>query len=83
MVVEEAVGVLEPVAVPPLALAAAAPAAPVASTRRAAPVDSRLLLTQEQTLTRMEESFSFAVQCMQAMAVARENLVKLRAQLGA
>ena len=43
-----------------------------------------LLLTQEQTLTRMEESFSFAVQCMQAdMAVARENLVKLRAQLGA
>ena len=76
----------EPVAVPPLALAAAAPAAPVASTPGGVPRQSihALLLTQEQTLTRMEESFSFAVQCMQAdMAVARENLVKLRAQLGA
>ena len=87
MVVEEAASTAsEPVAVPPLALAAAAPAAPVASTPGGVPRQSihALLLTQEQTLTRMEESFSFAVQCMQAdMAVARENLVKLRAQLGA
>ena len=78
---------------PPMPPQAALPPAPVAAAAAiphgmhgapaANPAVAQSVATLEATLQRLEESFAFAVECMQTdMAHAREQLRQLKAQLG-
>lgn len=67
---------------PPAAMMPALPAQPLAAAPPTAPTNAAALqgiATLEATIQRLEESFSFAVECMQTdMAAAREQLRQLR-----